>query len=40
MTAIVLGMSLLPAVLIVVSLLWLTRYRLDEATVDGDAGHR
>ncbi|GAB2887702.1 MFS transporter [Nocardioides pacificus] len=32
--AIVLGFSLLPAVLIVVSLLWLARYSLDAASVD------
>lgn len=39
--AIVLGMSVLPAVLIMASLAWLARYRLDEVTVDGartDAG--
>lgn len=36
--AIVLGMSVLPAVLIMVSLAWLARYRLDAATVDGPRG--
>ncbi|MFC7493334.1 MULTISPECIES: MFS transporter [unclassified Nocardioides] len=38
LTAITLGFSLLPAALILLSLLWLRRYSLTAADVDGDAG--
>ena len=34
LTAITLGISVLPAALIIVSLLWLRRYSLDAETVD------
>ncbi len=39
LTAIMLGFSLLPALLILVSLWWLRRYSLDADTVDGSPRH-
>ena len=38
LVAIVLGFSLLPAVLTLASLWWLRRYSLDEALVDAEPG--